>query len=400
MSSPSTAGVYVHIPFCRAMCVYCDFYSLADRDETMDRFLHCLAEEIHRSADGARSWRFDTLYIGGGTPSLLTPGHLELIMTALQQALHLNQPVEFTLEANPGEAPEDKLRAFRDLGVNRLSLGFQSFDSGLLRSLGRLHDPQDCYTTFAAARRAGFDNLSADLLFNIPGQTLQRWQSDLAALAELEPEHISAYSLTVEKGTALDRKVAAGEVAMPREEVDAAMYAWARGYLPGRGYQAYEISNYAREGWACCHNLHYWRIEPYLGFGPAAHGFDGARRTWNVRSLDEYLQRIEEGRSPAAGGEVLSPAQLHNERLAFGLRLSQGLSVIDDLGYDNVQDFTDRFQARLARWKDHLRLSGDQLALREQGALVADSIAADLFLDADAPALPSALRPPIAPAGS
>ncbi|GAI46365.1 unnamed protein product, partial [marine sediment metagenome] len=221
----STAGIYIHVPFCRAKCLYCDFYSLADRDNAMDRLVGCIVEEIYGAADRARDWQFDTMYIGGGTPSLLTPRHLERIVTALQQALGLGHVMEFTLEANPGEAPEEKLRAFRDLGVNRLSLGFQSFDPGLLEFLGRLHDPRDCYRTFDAARRAGFNNINTDLLFNIPGQTLRRWQSDLAALVELGPEHISAYSLTVEKGTPLHGMVAAGEVSMPREDLDAAMYA-------------------------------------------------------------------------------------------------------------------------------------------------------------------------------
>lgn len=380
LTSPA-AGIYIHIPFCKSKCPYCDFYSLADRDNAMDRLVGCVVEEIYGAADRARDWQFDTLYIGGGTPSLLTPRHLERIVTALQQALGLSQVMEFTLEANPGEAPAEKLRAFRDLGVNRLSIGFQSFDAGLLKFLGRLHDPRDCYRTFDAARRAGFDNINADLLFNVPGQTLRRWQSDLAALVELGPEHISAYSLTVEKGTALYAMVAAGEVAMPREDLDAAMYAWSREYLPGRGYNAYEISNYARNGRACRHNLHYWHIEPYLGFGPSAHSFDGARRSWNVRSLDEYMTLVEGGASPAAGEEVLDPVQLHNEKLAFGLRLSEGVSVTIDLGYDSVTDFARQFEVQLERWTDHLVLAGNRLSLTEQGIFLADTIAADLLLE-------------------
>ncbi|MBA7656847.1 MAG: radical SAM family heme chaperone HemW [Calditrichaeota bacterium] len=393
-----TAGIYIHVPFCRAKCLYCDFYSLADRDDAVDRFVGCIAEEIHRAASRVRDWRFDTLYIGGGTPSLLTPRHLERIVTALQQVLGTSRIVEFTLEANPGEAPEEKLRAFRDLGVNRLSLGFQSLDPGLLKFLGRLHDPRDCNRTFGAARRAGFDNINADILFNVPGQTLRRWQSDLAALVELGPEHISAYSLTVEKGTPLRGMVAAGEVSMPCEEVDAAMYARAREYLPGRGYNAYEISNYARNGRACRHNLHYWRGEPYLGFGPAAHGFDGARRWWNVRNLDGYLKRIEGRNSPVAGGEELDPVQLHNEQLAFGLRLSGGVSVTADLGYENAADFTNRYEVQLERWADHLALSGEQLSLTEQGTFLADTIAADLFLEGRKPVPHRKQRPPAAPA--
>ncbi|UCH61707.1 MAG: radical SAM family heme chaperone HemW [Fidelibacterota bacterium] len=392
----STAGIYIHVPFCRAKCLYCDFYSLAERDDVVDRFVNCITEEIHGAAGQVRDRRFDTLYIGGGTPSLLTPGHLESIMNALQKVLGLNRIVEFTLEANPGEAPEEKLRAFRDLGVNRLSLGFQSFDAGLLKFLGRLHDPRDCSRTFEAARRAGFDNISVDILFNVPGQTLQCWQSDLAALVELGPEHISAYSLTVERGTPLDDMVAAGQVCMPAEEVDTALYAWTRQYLPGWGYHAYEISNYARNGRACRHNLHYWRGEPYLGFGPAAHGFDGTRRWWNVRDLDKYLKLIEGGDSPVAGGEELNIIQLRNEKLALGLRLSRGISVTVDLGYESVADFISKYEGQLESWADHLVLVGEQLSLTEQGTLLADTIAADLFLEGRKPALHRKRRPPAA----
>ncbi|GAF78711.1 unnamed protein product [marine sediment metagenome] len=187
---------------------------------------------------------------------------------------------------------------------------------------------------------------------------------------------------------------------MPREDLDAAMYARAREYLPGRGYRAYEISNFARDGKACRHNLHYWRIKPYLGFGPSAHSFDGARRSWNVRSLDEYMTSVDGGASPAAGEEVLGPVQLHNEKLAFGLRLSGGVSVTTDLGYGSVPEFARQFEVQLERWTDHLVLSGDRLSLTEQGIFLADTIAADLLLEGGSTVSARVLRPPTAPAGS
>ncbi|MEE9162991.1 MAG: radical SAM family heme chaperone HemW [Candidatus Neomarinimicrobiota bacterium] len=394
------AGIYIHIPFCKIKCHYCDFYSLADRDEAMARFIGCLVEEIKLTGDAPRTFRFDTLYIGGGTPSLLAPRHLESLLSALQQIADLSHLQEFTLEANPGEAPEEKLRAFRGLGVNRLSMGFQSFDPDLLKFLGRLHGPEDCTATFDVARRVGFDNISADLMFNIPGQSLARWQADLAALADLQPEHISAYSLTVEKGTGLHKLVAAGEVVMPAEQTDVSMFTWARQFLPQRGYRAYEISNYARDGRTCRHNCHYWRIEPYLGFGPSAHAFDGWRRSWNVRSLDGYMEAVESGRSPVAADEIISPSQLHNEKLAFGLRLMEGLSVTDDLGYGSAGEFADVFGEQLGRWGDRITLTGDRLALDAGGVLLADAIAADMFVGpADAVPVPG-LRGPKVPAGS
>ena len=365
----------------------------------MDSLVQRIAAEISATGGEIRG-RVDTLYIGGGTPSLLEPRHLEMILAALQETVGLADLVEFTLEANPGEAPEDKLRTFRELGANRLSMGFQSFDHALLKFLGRLHDPQACINTFEAARRAGFENINADLIFNIPGQTLSRWQADLATLADLEPEHISAYSLTVEKGTGLHDLVSSGKVAMPAEETDLSMLSFAREFLPDRGYRAYEISNYSRDGRDCRHNLHYWRIEPYWGFGPSAHAFDGRRRSWNVRSLDGYMEAVAAGRSPVAGSEQLDDRQLHNERLAFGLRLAEGLSVTQGLGYESNSEFASRFEEPLVRWDSYLALSEDNLVLKEKGILLADAIAADLFLDAVDPAPGPGLRPAKARVGS
>ncbi|UCD38760.1 MAG: radical SAM family heme chaperone HemW [Fidelibacterota bacterium] len=397
---PSTgaplAGIYVHIPLCKSKCRYCDFYSLPDREDATDRLVQCISQEIHQVAMRAHEWQFDTLYIGGGTPSLLSPHHLEHILASLERVVGITQLREITLEANPGEAPDDKLYAFRQLGVNRISFGFQSFDPDLLRFLGRLHDPGDCHASFTAARKAGFENISADLLFGIPGQTLERWKSDLAELTNMGPEHISTYSLTVEEGTELHAMVSAGKVSMPDEDLEVAMYVWAREYLRGRGYHTYEISNCAREGKICRHNLHYWQIDPYLGFGPAAHGFDGKRRTWNIRSLDGYIQSLEEGRSPVAGGEDVSAHQFYNEKVAFGLRLSAGVSVTDDLGYEDVKDYTGQFAAQLQRWEDCLILSDDRLSLTEQGVMLADTITADLLLEEGDPLPASLRRPPTA----
>lgn len=287
--------------------MYCDFYSLPEREARIPRFVDALVGEIIRAVEKARGWTFNTIYIGGGTPSLLTPEQLGRLTETLRDTFNLESLEECTIEANPGEVTEEQLLGFRVMGVNRVSFGFQSFDERLLQFLGRIHTPEDNTAGFEAARRAGFDNISCDMLFNVPGQSLERWQTDLAALVELGPEHISTYSLTVERGTPLSDEVARGVVRMPEEETDLAMYEWARKYLAGEGYTTYEISNHAREGRECRHNLQTWRIGPYLGFGPAAHRFDGEIRSWNVRNLDEYLRRVEGGESPTAGEERLTP---------------------------------------------------------------------------------------------
>jgi oxygen-independent coproporphyrinogen-3 oxidase len=381
MISVPTAGIYIHMPFCRSKCMYCDFYSLPDREHQIGRFVASLVTEIREAVDEAQGWKFDTVYIGGGTPNLLTPEQLEAVIQALKDTFDLEGLAECTMEANPGEASEAQLRGNREAGVNRISFGFQSFDAELLQFLGRLHSPEDCMATFKAARRAGFNNISCDLLFNIPGQSLERWKADLARLVELGPEHISTYSLTVEQGTPLSEEVAMGAIYMPDEETDLAMYAWTREYLAGQGYDTYEISNHARDSRVCRHNLHYWSIRPYLGFGPSAHRFDGEVRSWNVRDLDEYLKRMEGGESPVAGEESLAPLQIHNEKLAFGLRLRNGISVTEELGYESVEDFIEAYGSKLEQFQERVALDEDRLSLTEQGILLADSITAELFLD-------------------
>ena len=376
-----TTGIYIHIPFCRSKCRYCDFYSLAEREAQIPRFVDGLVREIRGAAEKTRDWKFDTVYIGGGTPSLLTPEQLGRIMEALDSTFALGELEECTIEANPGEVTEGKLREFREAGVNRISIGFQSFDGRLLQFLGRIHTREDNFASFEEARRAGFENISCDLLFNIPGQTLKEWETDLSMLVELGPEHISTYSLTVEKGTPLSEEVVRGAVHMPEEEMDLAMYKWAREYLAREGYYTYEISNHAWEGKECRHNLHYWQIGPYLGFGPAAHRFDGEVRSWNVQNLDEYLRRVEGGKSPTAGEERLTPVQLHNEKLAFGLRLREGISVTEGLGYGSVEDFLAVYGTKLELLQESVDLLGERLVLTEDGFLLADSVTADLFID-------------------
>ncbi len=375
----TTGGVYLHIPFCRSKCFYCDFYSLAGRDDAIDRFTACLEQELRQSAEHPPTWSVDTVYIGGGTPNLLPPAAVERLLRVLDDALGLGAATEITIEANPGLADATRWGDLRGLGVNRLSLGMQSFDPAILDFLQRLHRPEDRESTFAAARTAGFDNINVDLIFNVPGQSLAGWEADLRIALALAPEHISAYSLTVEPETGLARAVAAGEVAMPPEELDHDMFAATRDILGAGGYAAYEISNFAREGWACRHNLHYWRIEPYLGCGPAAHGFDGRRRYWNVRDLDEYLVRIEAGEAPLDGSEILTDDQLASEKLLFGLRLAEGVSIVDGLGFESVEAFQRRFAGPLERWSGKVEINAGRLRTTAAGVFLADGITADFM---------------------
>ncbi len=359
--------------------MYCDFYSVADRDGSIDPLVAALVREIESTKREPDGWQIDTIFIGGGTPSLLTAGQLEKIIAALHKRYDLSQLGEFTMEANPGAAPREKLADFRALGVNRLSLGFQTFNDGLLNFLGRIHSAEQCYSTFKAARAAGFENISADMIFNIPGQTSEHWADDLQRLIKLEPEHISAYSLTVEQGTQLHREVTSGAVVMPSEDTYIDMFCRSRSVLGAAGYGAYEISNFARDGQVCEHNLHYWRIHPYIGLGPAAHGFTGAERYWNVRSLDCYLERSIAGESAQVAAEMLTFDQLRGEALIFGLRLAEGVSVTRQLGYESRGEFEQQFRPLLLKWNGYLKLDGERLQLTPAGVMIADTIASEFF---------------------
>ena len=320
----------------------------------------------------------DTLFIGGGTPSLLEPHQLELIFSTLSLQYDLSNLSEVTLEANPGEAPIENLMAFRELGINRLSMGFQSLQPEMLTFLTRIHSREQALTTFENARKAGFDNINIDMIFSIPGQSLDMWKSDLTQITELKPDHISAYSLTNEPGTDFSRKVKSGEITEVDESLDLGFLLFTREFLNDKGYNPYEISNFAQQGFECIHNLHYWKTEPYLAFGPSAHGFDGQKRWWNVRSLDEYINRIENYSSPVVKTETITTEMRYNEILLNGLRLPDGIAESQLNG--NGIDAEESLNQSLLKWKNELEINKGRLKIREKGIPFTDSILADLFI--------------------
>ena len=375
-----SAGIYLHFPFCKVKCMYCDFYSIPKREDEIPKFVASLAKEISLYADNHDiDWKFDTIFLGGGTPSLFTPKGLELILETLDNKFNLSNIKEITLEANPGEAPYEKLVAFRELGVNRLSMGFQSFDRDLLTFLSRIHSSEDCINTFKNARKAGFDNINADLIFDIPGQSLRQWKKDLKTLVDLDPEHISAYSLTVEENTTLFGLVKSGKVKMPSDSLDLAMFKHTRNYLSQNSYTSYEISNFCKTGMECKHNLHYWKLNKYLAFGPSAHGFNGEIRWWNIRSLDEYYKKVNDNESPLENFEVLSKKNHFNELIFNGLRMVEGVPTkkLTELFSGDIDSY---LNTKLNKW-DGLELSEDNIFLNERGIMLADEIASDLFID-------------------
>ncbi len=371
------AGIYIHIPFCQAKCPYCAFYSVAGQAALLPTFVTALVQEIRSCPVDTSSWNFETLFLGGGTPSLLAASQLETILQALYNQFPMNQVKEITLEVNPGTTTTQALADYHTLGINRLSIGIQSWEPTHLLWLSRLHTVQESYQTYHAARKVGFDNINCDLLFGLPGQSLTFWEGGLNRLLELKPDHISAYSLTVETGTPLHHQVAEQTVHMPDEGKTAAMFKHTHKWLQSAGYEHYEIANYALPGKSCLHNLHYWEIRPYLGFGPSAHSFDEVSRWWNVSSLETYLKRLSQGQSPIARQERLNKTQLTNEIIGFGLRTSQGV---------NLHRLPGPFRRRLLQRafrdgssiKPFLRLRNHHLAPTLEGMLYADTLAVEL----------------------
>lgn len=329
------AGIYLHIPFCRAKCAYCDFASFAGLESLTDDYLWALQTEISRAASLWQQVTFTSLFIGGGTPTLLSPDQIGPLLDSLRAHFALDTVAEITIEANPGTVDMASLRALRGLGINRLSLGVQSMNDGELALLGRIHRRAEAIAAVACARAAGWTNINLDLMLGLPGQHLAQWAFTLAQAVELAPEHLSVYALTIEEDTPLAQAVAAGALPEPIDDEVATLYEHTEQVLAQAGYTHYEISNWARTSagdapdappaLACQHNLLYWRNERYVGLGSAAHSYDGVTRSGNVRSPAEYIARLRRGEAPVAESEALTRAQSMGETAMLGLRLIAGL---------------------------------------------------------------------------
>jgi oxygen-independent coproporphyrinogen-3 oxidase len=322
-------ALYVHIPFCQRKCAYCSFNSYAGLNHLFQAYVDALETEIARSGDGREPKQAPSLYLGGGTPTVLGLELLAHVLKACTDHYALSDGAEITIEANPASAGAALLRGLRLSGVNRLSLGVQSFDEAKLALLGRLHTARQVRATYRLARKAGFGNVNLDLIYGLPTQDLAQWEADLASAIGLGPEHISLYCLSVEEDTPLAARISDGELPTPDPDLAADMYEIGEAKLARAGYVHYEISNWAVPGHECRHNLVYWRNEPYLGFGAGAHSFDGVFRYHNVLSPQEYVERIASGREAVAGREQINRATEMSETVILGLRLREGVSLSD-----------------------------------------------------------------------
>ena len=323
-----TLGLYIHIPFCKSKCVYCDFYSLAGNEGRMDDYMDALCAHLTETAPFAAGHTVDTVYFGGGTPSYFGEKRLVKVLKTVQKKYHLAKDTEITLEANPDSAGDWKyLKALRKAGVNRLSLGMQSACDEELRTIGRVHTMEQVRTAVEAARKAKLDNLSLDLIYGLPGQTLERWQANLTAAVDLAPEHLSCYGLKVEEGTPLYARK--DEAELPGDEVQADMYLWTADYLLRHGYRQYEISNFARTGRESRHNLKYWTLGEYAGFGPGAHSDFGGVRYAYGKDLEGYIRGVREGTPMLSESERIPELDRDTEWVMLGLRTVYGLDMLD-----------------------------------------------------------------------
>jgi len=324
-------ALYVHVPFCEKKCLYCDFASLprtAWNDRVLNEYLEALFLETDDtiSALGEEKRRAGSLYFGGGTPSLLGSHRIAALMTHLERLFCIDPGAEITLEMNPGTVDKEMLRAFRQEGITRASIGAQSFSGQHLQSLGRIHDRDAIYSTFEKSRLVGFTNISIDAIYAIPGQSLDDWEHDLDELLKLGPEHISAYSLIPEKGTPLGDGIMDGSITGADEDLQVAMQELAGEKLGRGGYRHYEISNYALPGRECVHNLAYWNYDDYLGFGAAACSFMNRWRYGNVRDPFEYMRRVGQARKPLLFAERLSVRKQMGEFMMLALRKAEGMT--------------------------------------------------------------------------
>lgn len=318
-------GIYIHIPFCRSKCDYCDFYSLAGRDDRMDQYQKALLSHIKETAPLAQDFPVDTIYIGGGTPSYYGAKRLKELLGVIRKLYKVEKDAEVTVECNPDSVDVKSLKILRKAGVNRLSMGMQSANACELERIHRIHTPQQVNEAATAARKAGFTNLSLDLIYGLPGQTMDSWKATVEHALSLIPQHLSCYGLKVEEGTPLAARVAQGEI-LPDDDQQADLYLWTVGRLERAGYPQYEISNFAKPGFASRHNLRYWLTQPYIGFGPGAHSDFGGRRYSFVRDLDAYIQGVLQGGDIIDESEIIPKRERCGEYLMLRLRTVQGIN--------------------------------------------------------------------------
>ncbi|MCB9867157.1 MAG: radical SAM family heme chaperone HemW [Phycisphaerales bacterium] len=376
-------GLYLHWPYCTTKCGYCDFYSVPQGDADLSRTARALCQELSLRLAGAGP-QVRTVFFGGGTPTTMAAPLLAEVLAAIHEAVTSDAPVEFTVEANPATVDAAKAQVLRDCGVDRISLGAQSFHHAELAFLERLHDPAVIPVAVRVLRDGGIANINLDLIFGVPGQTLASWRESLLRALALGPQHLACYGLTYEPNTALTQRLRQGAITPCDDGFEAEQYALAIEVLAEAGFEHYEISNFALPGRRCAHNLIYWHNAPYLAVGPSASGFTGTERYKNIAQHGEYVRRVEAGEDPAADHEEVGRATVALETLMMGMRLVEGFDLAEfagRTGYDLRILAAERLASMQTQGLAEIR--GETLVLTRRGLLLADGIIAELAMALD-----------------
>lgn len=369
----SMSAVYIHIPFCKTRCIYCGFFSTTSLAER-ERYVDAVCEELDSRREYLKGAPVDTVYFGGGTPSQLSVAHIRRILDSVYYIYNVRERAEITMEGNPDDLTPEYLCQLREAGINRLSMGVQSFDDARLRFLHRRHDASQAVRAVMDANHAGFDNISIDLMFGFPGQTLNEWKADVLQALALDVQHISAYSLMYDDGTLLSRMLDDGVVTEVDEEVSLQMYEYLVDALTSAGYEHYEISNFCKPGRFSRHNSCYWRGVHYLGVGAGAHSYDGETRQYNAESLADYFEKKE----PIT--ESLSQSQRYDEFVFTGLRTREGISLSElrrSFGESLLRYFMDNADSHLREGR--LEVEADRIKLTRKGVFVSNDVMSDLM---------------------
>jgi oxygen-independent coproporphyrinogen III oxidase len=368
------AGIYIHIPFCKQACHYCDFHFSTNVSQ-VDRLVSCLNKEIEIQKDYLTE-SVETIYFGGGTPSLLNKDHIMSIMAKINAVYDVRPDAEITLEANPDDLSEVKLLELKAAGINRLSIGVQSFDDEVLKFLNRAHDHNQAYESIELTRKVGFDNVTVDLIYGIPDRSHDLWENDLKKLISLNPDHISAYCLTIEPKTAFGNWLKKGKLKAVEDDYSAQQFDIMVEMLENAGYEQYEVSNFCKPTYHSKHNTAYWQQKSYLGIGPSAHSYNLVSRQYNVSNNQKYINALEEGKVPN-DTEVLTKEDNINDYLLTTLRTKWGtnLNELKLMGYSIDKRYIDKLILG-----ENAKISDNHLILTRKGRLLADQISADLFI--------------------
>lgn len=372
------AGIYIHIPFCKTRCIYCDFYSTT-RSDLKERYIRALCRELRIRKDYLEGATIETIYFGGGTPSQLDEEDFRQVFATIEEVYGMEHCKEITLEANPDDLTEEYVTRLHRLPFNRISMGIQTFDDVTLKLLNRRHNAMQAIEAVDRCRRAGFENISIDLIYGLPGETDERWERDLKQAVSLNVEHISAYHLTYEEGTRIYELLQAHRIREVDEESSVRFFSVLIDTLDAAGYEHYEISNFCRPGYPSRHNTSYWQGIPYLGCGPSAHSFNRREREWNIASLNKYLLGIESGER-VYETEILDTTTRYNECIITSIRTSQGLSLTklkEEFGTELWQYCLNMAAPSIKNGM--LEEREDNLRLTRKGIFISDSIMSDLL---------------------